>query len=77
MNIKKHLTGCDRKNWDGYGACAISEKTIEEAEFFLDLLLALGVAMPDIIPEPTGAIAFEWPDIGILSIDEKGFVFIS
>ena len=51
---------CAEDNWDGYGAMAISLETIEIAERFANCFLFTNLPIPDIIPEPTDTIAFEW-----------------
>ncbi len=49
--------------WDGYGANAISRRTVARAIAFL-LTIPSSVPGPDIVPEPTGTIAFEWQTAG-------------
>lgn len=52
---------CSEEGWDGYDARPISEAVYIEARRFIDCLpLASFIPMPEIIPEPTGEIAFEW-----------------
>ena len=59
-------------NWDGYGAKAISSFTYEEAKRFIDAL-PHWVQLPEIVPEPTGDIGFEWSNgkdyIFVVSVD--------
>jgi hypothetical protein len=50
---------CCESNWDGYGAQAITEEAYQEA-FKLLTLLPSNVLMPEVVPEPTGAIGLEW-----------------
>jgi hypothetical protein len=45
--------------WDGYGAKAISEATFNRAYAFLRSL-PVTLPRPEVVPEPTGTIAFEW-----------------
>lgn len=49
----------DHDNWDGNGAPAISERTVSTA---IGLLYALpgDLPAPEVMPESTGEIAFEW-----------------
>ena len=53
------LRECSQENWDGYGALPVSEAAYSEAEKLLRLL-PLDIPIPDVIPEPTGELAFEW-----------------
>jgi hypothetical protein len=51
--------------WDGYKARPVSGATFDRAVAFLRAL-PHSVPTPDVIPEPTGTIAFEWqqaPDL--------------
>ncbi len=59
---------CREPNWDGYDASPISEKTYFEA---VDLLKSLPpyLPLPEIIPEPTGELGFEWQS-------KKNFVYV-
>jgi hypothetical protein len=50
---------CSEENWDGEGAAAVSVRTYQEAIKFL-CSLPLTVSAPEVIPEPSGAIAFQW-----------------
>lgn len=50
---------CRKPNWDGYDAKPISEKTYFEAAKLLERLPS-DLPPPEIVPEPTGDIAFEW-----------------
>jgi len=50
---------CSQENWDGEGAAVISIQTVREAERCLNAL-PLSVRTPEIVPEPSGAIGFEW-----------------
>jgi len=50
---------CCESNWDGYGAQAITEGAYQEAFKFLTLL-PLNVPIPEVVPEPSGAIGLEW-----------------
>ena len=46
-------------DWDGYDAIPVSGSTFSQAQE-LAKLLPDGVPLPDVMPEPTGEIAFEW-----------------
>lgn len=50
---------CAVENWDAEGASPITERTYEEALKFLGAL-PLTVRVPDVVPEPSGAVGFEW-----------------
>jgi hypothetical protein len=62
-------------NWDGYGAKAVSIGTLERAREFL-LMLPFAIPLPDIFPEVTGEIAFEWrtrrSSILVVSVADTG-----
>ena len=47
------------ENWDGCDAEPVSQKAYLEAERFINLLPP-SLDAPEIIPEPSGEIAFEW-----------------
>lgn len=48
-----------KENWDGEGAIAIGEDAYLEAREFIRLLPTT-LPLPEVLPEPTGEIAFEW-----------------
>ncbi len=50
---------CSQPNWDGYKALPISLAAVDNAIRFLHLLPE-EIKLPEILPEPTGEIAFEW-----------------
>ena len=50
---------CSHENWDGEGALPISTRTLQEAVKFLTAL-PLTIPTPEVVPEPMGAIGFEW-----------------
>lgn len=50
---------CSEENWDGYDSKPITKKAYLEAEKLIRLLPS-NIKNPEIIPEPTGEIAFEW-----------------
>ncbi len=54
---------CSSVDWDGYGACAVTEDAFEEAQRIIDALafsIPLSIPAPEIVAEPTGDIGFEW-----------------
>lgn len=50
---------CEAPNWDNDGALPITRDAIDEAAALLSYL-PLSVPIPDIFPEATGSVAFEW-----------------
>ncbi len=50
---------CAEENWDGYGASPIAEAAYDEAVRFLTALPSW-LPAPEIVPEPSGEIGFEW-----------------
>ena len=50
---------CKSPNWDNQGASAISAEAAREARLLL-IALPSFLPLPDIFPEATGSIAFEW-----------------
>jgi hypothetical protein len=50
---------CYEGNWDGYGALPVSQATYDEAVRFLNALPSW-LPTPEIVPEPSGDIGFEW-----------------
>lgn len=50
---------CSIKDWDGYGAKAISYDAVVEALEFINML-PISFQLPEILPEPDGDIGFEW-----------------
>lgn len=50
---------CSKENWDSEGASAIPPAAFYEAEMLLSALPSY-LLEPEILPEPVGAIAFEW-----------------
>lgn len=59
---------CSEANWDGYDAIPMSKNTYFEAIKLIELLPSY-LPEPEIMPEPTGEIAFEW-------YKGKQFVFV-
>jgi hypothetical protein len=50
---------CSQENWDNQGARMVSEDAFEEAKKIINLLPS-SIPMPEIVPEPTGDVGFEW-----------------
>lgn len=50
---------CQQPNWDGEGAEPISAQALSDGQAILSSLPSY-VPLPEIFPEPTGAIAFAW-----------------
>ncbi len=50
---------CSVENWDGDGAAPVSLEAVEEARALL-ISLPQYIAMPEVFPEATGSVAFEW-----------------
>lgn len=50
---------CSEENWDGYDAIPLDRFTVYAASIFIELLPD-NIAIPDIVPEPTGEIGFQW-----------------
>ena len=46
------------KNWDGYGAYAVSDQVFQNADIFVDLLIKENVELLDIIPNSAGTLGF-------------------
>ena len=58
-SLLKVCKECSCAGWDGYGAVAVTPDAYEEAKKIIDLLPS-SIQMPEIVPEPTGEIGFEW-----------------
>jgi len=50
---------CSEPDWDGYDAIPVSESTFSKAQKLVNLL-PINLPLPEVMPEPTGEIAFEW-----------------
>jgi hypothetical protein len=50
------------ENWDGYGASSISAQARGNANHFIEVIEAapLNMPVPEISPQPSGTISFEW-----------------
>jgi len=57
--LKSIYIECSVDNWDGYSARAISFAVFTEAHSFL-LSYPSTLPQPEIVPEPSGEIGFEW-----------------
>jgi hypothetical protein len=68
---------CSASDWDNYGATPISEQAFFEATKLLDLL-PFDLPLPEVLPEPTGEIAFEWykekKHVFVLSVGGKNII---
>lgn len=68
---------CIEKNWDGYDAEAVNENVFFESIKFIDSMPD-DIQMPEVIPEPTGEIAFEWykdrKHIFVTSLSGEGII---
>lgn len=51
-----------RENWDGYGGSPISDQASDNARHFIGVIEAApyGMAGPEVLPQPSGTISFEW-----------------
>lgn len=65
-------------DWDGQGANPITPKTLMQVVKFVEALPSTIFAIPTVVPEPVGSIAFEWRTAkGYLtvSIDDDSYVY--
>jgi len=52
---------CSTLGWDGYDAQPLSrEAYLEAKKLIMSLPIVSFIPMPEIVPEPSGEIAFEW-----------------
>lgn len=58
--LKEVYSECSEHDWDNYGANPITETAYLEAERFINSLPILDFPSPEIVPEPSGEIGFEW-----------------
>lgn len=69
---------CSKEGWNGYDALPINEQTISAGREFLELLPD-NLMPPEVIPEPTGKISFEWRnDVGailVIAVDAQSIAF--
>ena len=68
---------CSESDWDNDGANPINEQTFLEALMLLDHLPS-ELPLPEVIPEPTGNLAFEWykgkSHVYVISVDGKSTI---
>ncbi len=57
--LYKIFQHCSAENWDGYGACPVSDETVVQVKRFLEAL-PLGTITPVVGAEPDGHITLEW-----------------
>jgi hypothetical protein len=69
---------CCEPGWNGYDAASISLETIFAGETLLELFPDY-LTPPEVIPEPTGKISFEWHNASgvtfIIAIDSDSIAF--
>ena len=58
-NLDEVYERCSRPGWDGYDAMPITEATYEEARELITLFPTL-CPPPDVSPDPSGHVSFEW-----------------
>jgi len=56
LDIKK---SCREERWDGYDSSPVEEQTISAALLLINSLPS-DIIEPEITPEPSGAISFDW-----------------
>lgn len=59
QNLYRIYRECSESDWDSYGATSISDRAFLEATKLI-YLLPSDLPLPEVTPEPTGEIAFEW-----------------
>jgi len=60
VNSLQEMFGkCSKIGWDGYDANVVSQATFDEAYVFINSLPSW-LPLPEIVPESTGDIGFEW-----------------
>ncbi len=59
VDLRSVLADCSEPNWNGYGAVAVNNSTLDTATAFLKAL-PTWVAMPDFAADPDGEVALEW-----------------
>ncbi len=57
--LRETYLECQSENWDGYSALPINNSTYNDAIRFINALPSY-LPSPNIVPEPTGDIGFEW-----------------
>jgi hypothetical protein len=75
--LRDVAANCGESNWGGYEERAVSSEALDEAVRLLDALPA-AFSSPDVTPEPSGAISYEWRftarRILLLSVQGRGIV---
>lgn len=64
-------------DWDGYGAAAISEQTLDNSMIWLRFLMG-SISAPDLCPNPHGTISLQWSTsegMAYLEIGESRYSF--
>lgn len=59
QDLESFAESCSRPGWDGYGAEAVSPRTLENAQSFVNAF-PQGIPMPTIGAEPDGHLTLEW-----------------
>lgn len=76
-DLYKIYRECSELDWDSEGAETINEQTFIESLTLLDML-PFDLPLPEIIPEPSGNIAFEWykgkKNVYIISVGGKRLI---
>ena len=57
--IRSIARDCAEPDWNGEGARPLSPEAVESAEEFVRAL-PTGYPLPDVAPEPDGAVSFDW-----------------
>ena len=69
---------CSEEGWNGYDAMPIIEQTVRAGQTLLELLPD-NLMPPEVIPEPTGKICFEWRNAEgvtvIIAVDAHSIAF--
>jgi len=69
---------CCEQGWNGYDAAPITQQTILAGKMFLEMLPDY-MMPPEVTPEPTGKVSFEWHnDSGatfVIAIDSDSIAF--
>ena len=69
---------CREQGWNGYDAAPITRQTILAGETLLELLPD-NVMPPEVTPEPTGKISFEWHNASgatfVIAVDSDSIAF--
>lgn len=58
-NLDEVYERCSQPDWDGYDAMPITEATYEEARELITLFPTV-CPSPEVTPDPTGHVSFEW-----------------